>query len=160
MLGRTEGWVGGGPKGGGEANISRFFFSPTPFSLFLIFSLGGCSRGIVAAGRGPGPPTLRVRAPQRSPNAHLGWPWPRPAATVPREPPLSEREKRRRTWEREKEKKREILGGSAEGGPGEVGPTEGSRSGGPGEGDGGGKRKKKRPHGSHSQRTLKKCFLF
>ena len=50
-LGARRGW---GPK------ISRFFFSLPPEVSFFLLSLGGSSRGIVAAVQGHGPPKMRV----------------------------------------------------------------------------------------------------
>ena len=110
-----------------------FFLFPLLLHFRFFFSLRGFSRGVVAAGRGHGPPKLCVWAflghfcvspcllqaaeiykmipgPQ---TRYLGGLSQRPAATIQRED--LPREKQR---ERKREKKSDISGGPGEGGPG------------------------------------------
>ena len=82
-------------------NFAQFFLSRSMFSLF--FTLGRSSRRFVKPQRPLGPLGLAQGAPRRTQTRNLGGPWPRPAATNPREDPR--REKKRENMGAGEEKK-------------------------------------------------------
>ena len=140
-----EGWgtgpKGGGPKGGGPRVKGQNFalFSPSPASFSLLFSLSGGLHVELWP---------RVAA-MDHPNCAFGLLW-----VILCAPGTIQREsKKERKWCGRGGKKTEIMGGQAEGGPGEGGPEKEKEK---------DKRRKKGKEASkgYPPRRLKKMFFF
>ena len=137
---------GGAPKGGGP-KISRFFFFPPATTFFLLSLSWGpcvefwwclkrrgpemCTFGVLGLScETPAAPPdraagARTRQPENSKRAHFRVPAFKNTNKIPRKDPKREKEERK-LWR--EEKKREILGGPAEGCPAEGCPAEGCPS--------------------------------